>query len=90
LERLAPLAEIRIVHCVVHGELAYRRRLQRAADDPLRVVHEPPGGFPPEVVAVAGHDAFVPVSIDAPSIRVDTGDGYRPGMAEVVAWASSR
>lgn len=90
LERLAPLAEIRIVHCLVEGELAYRRRVRRAANDPLRVIHEPPGGLPPEQLAVAGHEAFEPVSIDAPSIRVDATDGYRPPLAEVVAWVTRR
>lgn len=30
--------------------------------------------------------AFIPVSLDAPTLDVDTGDGHRPGLPEIVAF----
>ena len=35
---------------------------------------------------VRAHEAFDRVSVDAPWIEVDTTDGYRPGLAEIVAF----
>jgi hypothetical protein len=37
-----------------------------------------------------GHDTFDRVSIEAPSIEVDTADGYRPGLDEIVAFVNGR
>ena len=90
LKRLAPLCEIRVVHCVVDGATAYERRLQRTADDPLRVVHEPPGGVPSKDVAIAGHEAFEPIALDVPSMQVDTTQGYEPELDVVVGWLNDR
>lgn len=39
LEEFRDLAHFRIVHCVVDSEIAFRRALQRAADNPVRRVH---------------------------------------------------
>lgn len=89
LERLMPLAKVRIVHCEVNAELAYARRLQRAADDPHRAVHETPQQTPDRETAMDGHEHFIAVSIDAPSLRVDTTDGYRPAMSEIVAFVNT-
>ena len=90
LERLSPLCEIRIVHCVVDGATAYERRLQRAANDPLRVVHEPPSAIPARQVAIAANAAFEPINLDVPSMQVDTTHGYAPGLAMIVAWLNDR
>ena len=80
---LAPLlkgTQLRIVHCVVDADVARRRIVQRARDNPLRRAHA--GSR-----AVA-HDAFNPVSLDAPSLEVDTTDGYRPGLDQIVAFVN--
>ena len=89
LERLIPLAELRIVHCDVEADLAFTRRLQRAAADPHRALHETPEQTPDRETALAGHENFIPVSIEAPSLRVDTTNGYRPGLAEIVAFVKA-
>ena len=34
--------------------------------------------------------AFDRVRVDAPSIEVDTSDGYRPGLEEIVAFAGGQ
>jgi predicted kinase len=84
--RLAPLldlARLRIVHCVVDADLAARRIAQRMRDNPLRRAHADPGPDRPP-----GPQAFVRISLDAPSIAVDTTDGYRPGLDQIVAFVN--
>ena len=34
--------------------------------------------------------AFVRVAMDAPSLEVDTTDGYRPGLDQIVAFVNGR
>ena len=87
LEPLRCLARIRIVQCVVAADVAMDRILRRSSADPLRRVHADPGGDQRAAQARA-HAAFDRVAVDAPSIDVDTTDGYRPGLAEIAAFAS--
>ena len=88
LERLSGLAWVRIVHCEVDGEVAYDRRIARAESDPKRAIHEPPGGVPAREAVLQGHARFQRVAISAPSITVDTTDGYRPSVAEIVEFVN--
>jgi len=90
--RLAPLrdlAQLRIVHCTVGAEVAFARSLQRRESNPLRRAHADPG--PGDAAEhTRRHQAFDRVSVDAPSIVVDTTDGYRPALGEIVAFVSGR
>jgi predicted kinase len=86
LEPLQNLARIRVVHCTVAAELALERRVRRMAEEPLRRAHDV--SRPDDAAAEAlRHDAFDRVSIDAPSLEVDTTDGCEPGLSTVVAFA---
>ena len=87
LEPLRDLAQLRIVHCTAGADVAFERTLQRRQKDPLRRAHPDPG---PANVAeyAAGHDAFDRVSVDAPWIEVNTTDGYRPTLKEIVAFVN--
>lgn len=84
LEPLLDLAQLRIVHCTVDADLALRRSLRRARDNPLRRAHadpdpeRPPG--PPS--------SFTRVALDTPSLEVDTTDGYQPGLDQIVAFVN--
>ncbi len=85
--RLAPLldsAQLRIVHCIVDPDVASRRIAQRARDNPLRRAHADtdPGARPDP-------RTFVRIRMDAPSLEVDTTDGYRPGLDQIVAFVNS-
>jgi predicted kinase len=87
LEPLQSLAQIRIVHCTVDAAVAFQRNLRRKEDNPLRQAHADPG--PHDAVEHAlGHNAFDRVSVDVPWVEVDTTDGYRPGLREIVAFAN--
>jgi predicted kinase len=89
--RLAPLlglARLRLVHCVVDEETAFRRGLRRREENPLRRAHADPG--PGDAAEqYERHRGFDRVSVDAPWIEVDTTDGYRPELADIVAFVNN-
>jgi predicted kinase len=81
LEPLLDSAQLRIVHCIVDPEVALRRIAQRARYNPLRRAHadtDPRARRDPRT--------FVRIQMDAPSLEVDTTDGYRPGLDQIVAF----
>lgn len=90
LERLADVAEIRIVHCVVDASVAYTRRVRRLEEDPRRAAHADhdslDGGF---AHVKQRHESFVPVSLPVPSITVDTTDGYDPDLRDIVDFVTT-
>ncbi len=87
LESLRNVARIRIVQCVVAGDVAFARALRRGQDDPLRRAHADPG--PGDAAQHRrSHLAFNRLSMAAPSLEVDTTDGYRPGLSQIVAFVN--
>lgn len=87
LTALHGAAQLRIVHCTVPASVAFQRSLRRAAGDPVRRAHADPG--PGDAARSARrHHAFERVSVAAPWIEVDTTDGYRPGLGEILAFVS--
>jgi predicted kinase len=83
LEPLLGLARLRILQCTVDDDLASRRIAQRARDNPLRRAHADS-----TVLAGQGRRAFVRLSMDVPSLDVDTTDGYRPGLEQIMAFVN--
>jgi len=89
LEPLHGLAEIRVVHCVVDADVALERIRRRRAGHPLRRAHvDSAAGF--DTSYRLSHLAFDRVSIEVPQIEVDTADGYRPGLDQIVAFVNRR
>jgi predicted kinase len=87
LEPLRGRAQIRIVHCMVTAGVAFERSLRRGEENPLRAAHADPR--PGDAARSArAHQAFNRVAVQAPWIEVDTTDGYRPGLRDIVAFAS--
>lgn len=74
-----------VVHCAVPAALAaarYRSRVRSGARHP--------GHFDGEVLRtlesrIAAGEYDLPL-LDRPTLLVDTADGYRPGLEEIVAW----
>jgi predicted kinase len=85
LEPLLGLARLRVVQCVVDAVVAFQRGLARKADNPLRRAHADPGPDG-EAEHARFHRAFNRLSLDVPSIEVDTTDGYRPGLDGIVSF----
>ena len=78
---LAPLAQLRIIHCTVSDDVALARREGRSSE-PTRAAHDDKG-------PVVAPSRFAALSIDAPRLVVDTTDGYAPPFDEVVRFARS-
>ncbi|MEU8660617.1 ATP-binding protein [Actinoplanes philippinensis] len=87
LEPLAEIANIRVVHCQVPAATALTRIRQRQQQNPARRAHADSHLGDREAHA-AGHDGFDRVRLDVPQLEVDTGDDYRPGLDEIVAFAN--
>jgi predicted kinase len=87
LVQLAPLCDFRVVQCHTDIVTAKRRVAEHAAtrlvhaDEALRSELERGDGYFTE---------FRRLSIEAPTIAVDTTDGYRPGLADIVAVIEAR
>ncbi|MET8877191.1 AAA family ATPase [Nocardia sp. NPDC004604] len=83
LEPLCSLAAIRIVHCEVEPAIAMTRIHQRSSENPLRRAHSGP-----HTDAIELPREFDRVSLAVPAIEIDTTDGYRPGLDEIVAFVN--
>jgi len=86
LDPLLPLAAVRVVQCSADPGAAFDRIVRRQRADPARRAHPGPGGRDEYLRRV---HAFSRLRLDAPSIEVDTTSGYRPSLAEVVAFAAA-
>ena len=87
--RLTPLlglATALIVHCVVDPEVAFERILQRNADGGARRAHADPGPAD-RADYLRRHRGFNRVDLGVSWIEVDTTSGFRPGIAEIAAFA---
>ena len=80
---LTPLldrAETRIVHCRADPAVMWERIERRTAEVPARLAIHGGSKRP---------GTFDPVRVSAPSLEVDTTDGYDPSLDEIVAFLSS-
>ena len=77
LEPLRDIARVRIVVCSIGAALARERHDQRGVADPQRLkFHHPwPGGD------------YAPPHLDVPTLFIDTSDGYRPDLDQIVSFA---
>jgi predicted kinase len=85
LEPLRNLARIRIMHCRVDADVAFRRSMHRSEQYPLRLAHADPRPYD-AADYMERHRTFDRVSVDAPWIEVDTTDDYHPGLGQIVAF----
>lgn len=91
LEPLAGVAKLRIVQCHVDPVLGHERASRRATtDEGHRRAHGTSALQIGREDWVRAAPSFDRVSLAAPSIDVDTTDGYSPGLAEIVAFVSGR
>jgi predicted kinase len=88
LEPLAELAQLRIVQCTVDPAVA-RERHRSAVDARGRSAHAQIIGKGIEDWERA-YASFERISVSAPSIDVDTTDGYAPDLAEILDFVNRR
>jgi predicted kinase len=89
LTPLLPLARLRIVQCSANPEVAFGRIVARRVRQQARGAHADPGAAD-RAEFVRQLRAFDRISLDVPALEVDTSDGYRPSLAEIVAFAGGR
>lgn len=83
LEPLRQVAELRILRCQVLPELRLARAADRQRRQPTRAAHDDAGYF------FGRQQSFDPIHIDAPTLDVNTSDGYDPDLAAIEAFARS-
>jgi predicted kinase len=82
---LAELAEIKVVQCHTTPELAWAR-LESRGD--ARGAHDDRALLETHGSATRFYESFRRIALDAPSIEVDTTDGYRPSLDTVVEFVT--
>jgi len=91
LEPLTELAQLRIIQCHVDHTVSFERAARRSAESEhhRRAHGDSTLGKQAEDWART-FESFDRVSVSAPSIDVDTTDGYAPGLAEIVEFINRR
>ena len=91
LEFLLPLAETRVIRCVIDPAIALQRMIQRLDQFPeQRAAHGDAQYISERVGKVTPLAVFDPVSLDVPTIDVETTDGYRPSLDTVVSFVTTQ
>jgi predicted kinase len=90
LESLTDLADIRVVRCIVDPELARVRIAGRAATQPSRSVHADSKFLRRIAEGRRPIESWIPISLNVPSMVVDTTQGWRPTLARIVEFATDR
>ena len=86
---LTPLlgrAELRILYCTIPADLALSRINTRTTGNPNRRAHE--DAQISDDARLRTHNAFEPISLAAPTLTIDTSDGYHPPLPEILAFLS--
>ncbi|MFF4187189.1 AAA family ATPase [Streptomyces sp. NPDC001691] len=83
LEPLMKIADLRIIQCTTPALTIAQRITDRAHRDSHRAAHGDKALLADMEAGVYDPDQFVPISLDAPTLMVDTSDGYTPGMMEI-------
>lgn len=86
LEPLANLAQIRVIRCTTPAAIAHHRIADRANHSAHRAAHGDRDLL--EAIAAGEHslDSFVPISLNVPTLTIDTSDGYSPILADIVSF----
>ncbi|MFB7518100.1 AAA family ATPase [Streptomyces sp. NPDC056144] len=83
LEPLADVADLRVVRCTAPAPTLARRVAERARLDRHRAAHGDHALLADMEAGVYDPGRFVPISLTAPVLLVDTSDGYAPGIEEI-------
>lgn len=86
LEPLSALSRIRVVRCATPSGVARDRVARRADGSPHRAAHADRELLDAIASGRFSHEGFRHISLDVPTLTVDTSDGYRPGLDDVEAF----
>ncbi|MEV4868217.1 AAA family ATPase [Streptomyces syringium] len=86
LEPLTDLAELRVIRCTTPAAMAHDRIAHRVQHSGHRAAHGDRDLLEAIAAGEQSLDAWVPISLDVPTLLVDTSDGYSPGIQDVVTF----
>ena len=87
LEPLGELAQLRIIRCIIDPAVSFERAARRAAESQDRVKAHGDSTLGKGIADwEQAFGSFEHISIPAPSIDVDTTDGYDPTLEEIVTF----
>lgn len=81
------LADIRVVRCVVDPGQARQRIAARAATQPSRSAHDDAAFLRRIERGERPIESWVPITLDVPTLVVDTTRGWEPPLARIVEFA---
>jgi predicted kinase len=87
LEPLSPLADLRIIRCLVDPEVA-RRRITRRAAEPSRAAHGDSAFLQRIADGERPIESWVPIALDVPCLAVDTTRAWEPPLARIIEFAA--
>ena len=91
LEPLLDLAEMRVIRCEVAPVVARERIIRRLAEQPMNRASQNDRELLKQLDrGKLSFEAFQPISISVPSLRVDTTNGYDPNLDHIVAFVNQR
>ncbi|MGW5383931.1 AAA family ATPase [Nocardia sp. NPDC003963] len=88
LMAVAPVVDIRIVHCTASESVIRDRIAGRAEHDPHRRAHNDNELLAQIAAGRYSVEQFESVDLDVPALTVDTTDGYRPGLDVIAEFAN--
>lgn len=87
LTPLLELARVSLVRCFVDPDTAADRIHRRFEENGVRAAH----GDLAHLEEVRDRTLnFNPIALDVPTLDIDTSDGYRPGLPEIITFAAAR
>ncbi|MFE9846569.1 AAA family ATPase [Streptomyces goshikiensis] len=89
LQPLAGIADLRVIRCHALAPTLTDRIRERAALDPHRAAHADEQLLTDIATGTYDMETFAEITLDAPVLRVDTSDGYRPTLAEITAYVQA-
>ncbi|GII30452.1 hypothetical protein Pmi06nite_38940 [Planotetraspora mira] len=87
LEPLGEIAAIRVVRCTVGTGVAHERIVRRARENAHRAAHADRDLLRAIADGERPIESWVPISLDVPTLIVDTTDGYKPCIEDITSFA---
>jgi predicted kinase len=87
LEPLAEIAAIRVVRCTVGTGVAHERIVRRARENAHRAAHADRDLLRAIADGERPIESWVPISLDVPTLIVDTTHGYKPCIEDITSFA---
>ncbi|MFI7174733.1 AAA family ATPase [Streptomyces spororaveus] len=84
LEPLTKIADLRIIRCTTPTPTIIERMTERADSDRHRTAHGDRQLLTDIAVGAYSPEGFVDISLDAPTLLVNTSDGYEPAISQLM------